>query len=855
MSSLPRSSSPPDVGTVLGDGYELVRFLGAGGVGVVYEALRADGRRVAVKVLLELGDGEDDPAHLVERFTRESSILGGLDSPHLVHVLDAGVDLRSGKPFLVMPLLEGLDLRTLGRKVGPLHPTLAARIARQACLGLQSAHAAGIVHRDIKPGNVFLDHDRQGNVIVRLVDFGVAKDSDRGGELTQTGTLVGTPRYMAPEQLENARLADARADVWGLGATLHHVLTGAVPFADCHGLGAVCYALANRGFPHVQDLAPWLDPALVAIIHGTLVPHPEARCPSAAALRDALEPFTGGSDELSSGMLQGVPAEVRRRPAERAVLPSSWQSVAPAQPTPGVPDSGRDPLLGTTIADRYLLLRRLGRGGMGAVYEAEDASRDRVAVKVLALVRAGTEPAALKRFLREARAVTTISSDHVVRVRDAGTDPESGLPYIVMERLQGVDLGALLDHQGPLAPQTAARVFIQACRGLAAAHVKGFVHRDIKPANLFLHELPSGEVVVKICDFGIVKRVRANEDEETTAQLTRTGGVVGSPAYMSPEQGKDARDINQTTDVWSLGISLFRTLTGSLPWAGRETVGELIVAICTEPMPHIQDLAPWIPPGLAEAVHRALRRSPADRYSSMIEFAVALEPFSGGSAALRVADLVPLDAALRSKADRRARLSEAVTGAGQTSGRSSIGRQPRSRTALAITAAALTLAAASAGLMWWSEWKRAASEPPPAGSGPGRSTTAGESAGSSAASFSVRVRVSPENAGVTVDGKAARLDGGLLTLAGVAGDVFAVVVGDGGRSVESRIVIMRDGTPSVDHIELTEPSPPGEASPRASMPAGKAKPARPGPTAGPSPSAVETATGTPTDMAKPKEDW
>ena len=859
MARRSRTNVAPPLGTVLGDGYELVRYLGAGGTGAVYEARAADGRRVAVKALLRterlVAGGE-----ILERFKREIALLGTLESPNIVPVLDAGLDAATGFPFMVMPLLVGLDVEDLIRRVGALHPTLAVRIARQACLALEVAHDAGVVHRDIKPGNLFLDHARDGSVTVRLLDFGVAKWQRDDVDITQTGTLVGTPRYMAPEQMERAKGVDPRADVWGLGATLYHALTGVVPFAEQQTMAEVYVALMTRDLPLIQQAAPWLDPALALAVQGTLLRDREARCPSASALRSALEPLNGGSDELRDGLLQGVPTELKAHRAPPIDRPSTWQLARPDRPPPAVPDAGPDVFLGRCLSERYTLLRRLGRGGMGAVYEAEDAQGHRFAVKVLDPQRAGSSPAALGRFVREARAISSIHSDYVVRVIEVDTDSDTDVPYIVMERLLGVDLGVVIERQGPLAPRTVARLMTQACLGLGAAHERGFVHRDVKPANLFLHQQPSGDVVVKICDFGIVKRVRADDSEETAAQLTRTGGVVGSPAYMSPEQAKDARDIDLRSDVWSLGVSMFRALTGGLPWVGRESVGELIVAICTERLPHVQDLAPWVPTGLAEAVHRTIRRDPAERFQSTTELARAIEPFTEGSLTVPSTDLGPLPRELRAKAQRRATPPDAASSGGTdsdsvTSIRAELAQRRRRWTAVTLGVATLSaLGAVAAGaLLLGSRDDGSASGRAPDGLDRASESASARLDGGGPASHRVRVQVVPATASVAVDGKAAELQGGWLELDGVPGSSFAVLVTDGERRAEVKIVVTKDGEPSQPRIEV-----PAVAS-SAPRPEGGKPEARPRPS-GLVPTASTTAGAAPTAApsgGKPpaKETW
>jgi len=328
---------------------------------------------------------------------------------------------------------------------------------------------------------------------------------------------------------------------------------------------------------------------------------------------------------------------------------------------------------------------------MGAVYEAQTPDGSRHAVKVIVPELAGKNPGARRRFVREARAVSSIDSDHVVRVVEADTDPEQQLPYIVMELLCGMDLDTLIERHGALQPHVVARLFVQASRGLEAAHELSFVHRDIKPANLFLHEVPSGEVVTRVCDFGVAKQLATDGTNTTTANLTHTGGVIGSPMYMSPEQTRNAKHIDSRTDVWSLGISLYQALTGRQPWEGRDTVGELILAICTEPLPHVQDKAPWVSKGLVDVVHKALRRDRAERFQSMTEFAQALLPFTDGSTVVTPDLLTPVPKQIRVQSATRAAAPELTSVSAGTVAHTAAEpkkRTPRSTIVLAVVAAA-----------------------------------------------------------------------------------------------------------------------------------------------------------------------
>ena len=308
--------------------------------------------------------------------------------------------------------------------------------------------------------------------------------------------------------------------------------------------------------------------------------------------------------------------------------PASVASSAAAHEAPeGAEDDATDPFVGASIAGKYTLVRALGRGGMGAVYEARTASGEGFALK---LIRPDVHDSrgrdAVRRFLREAKAAQAIVSPYVARVVDAGADDERKMPFLVMELLHGRDLARLLAAQGPLEPGGAVPFFVQVCEGLAAAHAQGVIHRDIKPANLFVQDLPDGEIVAKVCDFGVAKQVVVGEDG---TDLTQSGGVIGSPMYMSPEQARNAKTVDPRTDVFSVAVSLYEALAGQRPWQGT-TLGDLIFAMVTTPPPRIDAIAPWIAPALADAIHKALARSPESRFASAGEFAAALRAVEPG---------------------------------------------------------------------------------------------------------------------------------------------------------------------------------------------------------------------------------
>ena len=299
-------------------------------------------------------------------------------------------------------------------------------------------------------------------------------------------------------------------------------------------------------------------------------------------------------------------------------------------------------MIGETIDGRYRCLRVLGQGGMGAVYEAEHTGTGRrVAVKVIHADMVKKTEMVL-RFHREARVAGSIETPHIVQVLDTGTDPATGTVYMVMEFLRGEDMQQLIRRLGKVPALVALRLIAQACVGLSKAHAASVIHRDIKPANLFLSVAEGGPVTVKVVDFGIAKiMVDLGSDEEHG--LTRTGGLLGSPLYMSPEQAMSRKTIDHRADVWSLGVVLYEALSGRVPHLA-DSLGELIMAICGQPVPPLQSVAPWVPSEIAAIVHRALTPDPNLRYPSMTALLEALQTVTAGRTSVDASELVPLGA-------------------------------------------------------------------------------------------------------------------------------------------------------------------------------------------------------------------
>jgi serine/threonine-protein kinase len=281
------------------------------------------------------------------------------------------------------------------------------------------------------------------------------------------------------------------------------------------------------------------------------------------------------------------------------------------------------------IGGKYRLVRAIATGGMGTVHEAVHVgTQGRVAIKVLS-DQSKSEESSRLRFAREAKASGRLRGRHVARVLDVD-ELEDGTPYMVMEYLEGHDLSKELKTRGPLPVAEIAKILVEAAAGVAEAHAAGIVHRDLKPANLFLAEEGNGqERVVKVLDFGISK-VRFDDEEE----ITRTFATVGTPAYMSPEQIRTPRDVDTASDVWSMGVILYRALAGRTPFSGNSS--SVAVSICNDTPPPLSEVRSDVPPEIVALIEKALEK---DRHlrPSIAEFAERLLPFAEGSATARTA--------------------------------------------------------------------------------------------------------------------------------------------------------------------------------------------------------------------------
>jgi serine/threonine-protein kinase len=274
------------------------------------------------------------------------------------------------------------------------------------------------------------------------------------------------------------------------------------------------------------------------------------------------------------------------------------------------------------VAGKYELLQQIGRGGMGSVWEARHATLGhKVAIKFIESDIASTEEAR-KRFDNEAKAAATIQSKHAIQIFDHGVT-DDGKPFIVMERLVGEPLDKRIERVRMMPLQEVGRIIQQVCRALARAHEGGIVHRDLKPENIFLtRSNDDDDEVAKVLDFGIAKMRNPTQDHGVSSS-TKTGAVLGTPYYMSPEQARGLRTVDYRSDLWSLGVIAFKCVTGRLPFEG-ESLGDLLVKICTSPIPAPSQMVQGIPPAFDAWFLRALDREPNRRFQSAQELSDAL---------------------------------------------------------------------------------------------------------------------------------------------------------------------------------------------------------------------------------------
>ncbi len=561
----------PLVGKIIG-GCRIVKKLGEGGMGAVFLAEHTKLKRQSVIKVV--------PAHLsqnrqlIARFEREARAAAIVQHPNIVAVYNVGEE--NGVHYIEMEYVDGQAIDTELKDKKVLEQMECVRIIKEACRGLNEAHKNGIIHRDIKPDNIMMTRKR----VVKIADFGLARAGSEEMELTKVGQILGTPAYMSPEQCQG-KPTDHRADIYSLGATFYAMITGKRPFTGASVMEIMQKHIDEEPISP-REYNPEIAVQVVKIILRMMAKKPEDRFQSAEEVIAAIDQFM---KEEGTEHLQ----EVQKN-----------------------------------LGDEWRLVKKLGQGGMGAVYSAK-ATRTTERVKegtlvAIKVLNREVNPEEVKRFEQEAKLALEIDHENIIRVLEYKIS--DSVNYIVMEFVEGKSVRDIIRDQKKLDPKEAIRVVKEAVKGLGRAHQLSIIHRDIKPDNIMIAK--SG--AVKIADFGIAKHV------EGQSELTQAGVVVGTPHYMSPEQCVGAsRGIKITTqaDIYSLGATLYFMVTGQKPFEG-DTQMTIILQHLNQPPKPPKEVDDKIDESLSNVILNMMAKKPKYRYASVEDVVKDLDAIDRG---------------------------------------------------------------------------------------------------------------------------------------------------------------------------------------------------------------------------------
>ena len=625
------------IGKQLGD-YEVERFIGHGSMARVYRARqRSLGRRVAIKVLEE---EIFTPGQKIKRFFREMATLARLEHPNIVPIYAAGEE--SPYYFFAMRLVRGGTLAHAIAQPVPLR--LGFEWVIEICRGLAYAHRQDVVHRDLKPSNILLQDG-----VALLGDFGLARLRDVTA-ITQDGMVLGTPLYMSPEQTRGEEVS-AASDCFSAGVLLYELLTGAHPFAPRKPSVRFDTAAQRRLFQRIQSgefespraRVPEFPEELEALIRRALAPDIAHRYQDAVELRDDLEALRESVVQLDAALGSPRSSEFRaysRPPAstvDTKILFEPDESVlAPQTTAEGSSDLG-------CVGGRYRLLRELGSGGQGVVYQGHDRVLDReVAVKVLqGGWRADRDVAEL--FVHEARIAGRLNHPHIIQIYDYGIEDRS--PFIAMQYVRGPSLDKLCSGGEQFPVTFALTVTAQTALALSYAHEAGVIHLDVKPGNILIQPsindpsrpLVSGEALqvdsphVVLTDFTMA-RLQATPSATVTPvadsstappqqraeqfqALNEVGALAVTSGYAPPELRGQRAAAGPMADIFSLGVVLHEMLIGErLFSADHPCVSNVRMAYGDVPLPSSRN--PIVPVAVDRLCLRMLDADPAVRPSA-----------------------------------------------------------------------------------------------------------------------------------------------------------------------------------------------------------------------------------------------
>ncbi|MEM7343341.1 MAG: protein kinase [Chloroflexota bacterium] len=587
-------------------GRQLSNFLvedviGRGGMAQVYSGQDVKLERpVAIKVI----DARfrHDPTY-TERFIREAQAVATWRHDNIVQIYYA--DDEDNLYYFVMEYIEGKDLkqRLTDEYISQnklMHPQAVLHIGWAIAKALDYAHEQGVIHRDVKPGNVMVAND--GRIV--LMDFGLALDVEQGS----MGEVFGSSHYIAPEQARRSANAVPQSDLYALGVILYEILTGQVPFDDPSPTAVALQHLTTPP-PPPRDLNPKLSEEIEAILLKALDKEREQRYQSGRALMKALEaafdleqpPNEKVAVAKDGGEKTSLSPSQAAKPKSKPATPKDGGSKP--RPVPKPDSQGTtDSLLGQQL-DEYRLEALLGQGGMARVYRGTDVRLDRpVAIKVID-TPFQDDADYLERFEREAQAIAKLDHPNIVTVYRFGE--VDGLLYIAIKYIEGNDfseeLAAYRQKESRPTLETAINIIGQVCSALDYAHEQGIIHRDVKPGNMLLDK----EGRLFLTDFGLA----------LFTEVGTQGQIFGSPHYISPEQAISSAGVVPQSDIYAVGVILYETFTGKVPFEAKDTL-EVAMKHVSDPPPSPHEINPDIDPMLEAVILKALAKDPEDRYQS-----------------------------------------------------------------------------------------------------------------------------------------------------------------------------------------------------------------------------------------------
>jgi serine/threonine protein kinase len=552
-------------GATLEGRYEIGEMLAAGGMGEVYRARRILlGDEVVIKVIRTAGG---DAGRMRERFMRESRLCARLRHPNIVTILDFAI-ADDGQPYLVMEYLNGPSLRQLLASGGPMSVAEVQRIVGPLCGALRLAHDAGVVHRDLKPGNIVSHRFESGEVVFKVIDFGLASLREGADDqLTVGEEFMGTVVYASPEQLE-AQPLDARTDIYSLGVVVFEMVTGRPPFEAQSALGVITKHLCDQppALSQVQPQVPgWLDEA----VRKALAKSPAERWQTMADFARALAPADGGAERPD-----GAPAV--------SALEGKYE-------------------IGPVIA--------AGRLGSQVHLATHRALGVPVAIRLLRRQEAHDWEAVRARFLREARGLQ-VSHPSVIQVRDFGEERDT--LYVVTDMIDGPSLLRVIQEEAPLPWERVHRLGAQLIDATLAVHRRNVLVCGLNPGIIRMTTDEDGERLL-ISTGGI------SQVQELLASLSDSalrGGDLGSTEmpYIAPEvlSGKPA-DVR--SDVFTIGALIYEMAAGVVPFAGR-TLPELLGAMLGTPASDPRTAHPGVPATGGACLLQCLEKDPASRFAT-----------------------------------------------------------------------------------------------------------------------------------------------------------------------------------------------------------------------------------------------